>query len=60
MPLAGTELEFSRASRSGAAPPSAMARRTRPVEYSPELRLDSAAVSTTIFMTVSTPGTPRA
>ena len=49
---------FIRPVNLGAEPDSAMERRMRPVEYSPEFRLDRAAVSTTRFITPAVPGTP--
>lgn len=42
----------------GAEPPIDMERKIRPVQYNPELRLESAAVSTTIFMILPMYGTP--
>jgi hypothetical protein len=35
-----------------------MDRRMRPVEYSPALRLENAAVNTTMFITVPAPSIP--
>ena len=42
----------------GALPFIAIDRRIRPVEYNPALRLENAAVSTTMFITVPAPSTP--
>ena len=60
IPPYGTLAAFIFATNGGAEPPMASARSTRPVEYSPELRLESAAVRTTMFITVPIPGTPNA
>ena len=42
----------------GALPFIAIDRRIRPVEYNPALRLENAAVRTTMFMIVPAPATP--
>jgi hypothetical protein len=42
----------------GALPFIDMERRMRPVEYSPALRLEKAAVRTTMFITVPAPSMP--
>lgn len=49
---------FIRPVNLGAEPASAMDCRMRPVEYSPEFRLESAAVSATRFITPAAPGMP--
>ena len=59
IPANGTPRLVIRAVNCGALPFIAIERRMRPVEYSPEFRLDSAAVRTTRFITPPTAGIPR-
>src|SRR3954452_8815289 len=58
IPANGTPCFVIFAVKAGALPFIAIDRRMRPVEYSPALRLDSAAVSTTKFMMSPAAGTP--
>ena len=58
IPPYGTPRLDIRAVNFGALPFIAIDRRIRPVEYNPALRLENAAVSTTMFMTVPAPSTP--
>jgi hypothetical protein len=58
IPSNGTPCFVILAVNAGALPFIAIDRRMRPVEYSPALRLDSAAVSTTKFMMSPAAGTP--
>jgi hypothetical protein len=58
MPPYGTPRLFISEVNLGALPFIAIDRRMRPVEYSPALRLENAAVNTTMFMIVPAPSTP--
>ena len=58
IPPNGTPLRFIFAVNAGPLPFIAIERSTRPVEYKPALRLDIAAVSTTMFMMPPAAGTP--
>ena len=58
MPPYGTWCLFMRAANFGPEPATASERRVRPVEYSPAFRDDSAAVSTTTWITSPACGMP--